>query len=156
MLLRVVAVGLKMPAWVDEAVDDYGRRMPPELRVEWRAVKAESRQGGGNAKQWQAREAQRIRDALPDGARIVALDERGDDLDSARLAERLGRWQQEAGAVALLIGGPDGIDPALKAASHERIRLSSLTLPHALVRVVLAEQLYRAWSINAGHPYHRE
>lgn len=156
MLLRVIAVGMRMPAWVDEAVADYTRRMPPELRVEWRAVKAESRQGGGSVRQWQQREGQRIRDALPDAARIVALDERGEDLDSAKLAARLARWQQEAAAVALLIGGPDGLDDALRSQAHERIRLSSLTLPHALVRVVLAEQLFRAWSINAGHPYHRD
>jgi 23S rRNA (pseudouridine1915-N3)-methyltransferase len=156
MLLRVIAVGLRMPAWVDQAVADYSRRMPPELRVEWRPIKAEARQGGGGARQWQLREAQRIRAALPDGARIIVLDEHGDDLDSPRLAQRLARWQQESDAVALLIGGPDGLDDELKSQAREKIRLSSLTLPHALVRVVLAEQLFRAWSINAGHPYHRE
>jgi 23S rRNA (pseudouridine1915-N3)-methyltransferase len=156
MLLRIIAIGARMPRWVDEAVDEYTRRMPPELRVEWRAVKAENRHAGGSPRQWQERESQRIRDAVPDGARIVALDERGDDTDSAGLAARLSRWQSTGTAVALIIGGPDGIDTGLKAAAHERLRLSSLTLAHPLVRVVLAEQLYRAWSINAGHPYHRE
>jgi 23S rRNA (pseudouridine1915-N3)-methyltransferase len=155
MLLRVIAVGVRMPGWVDDAVAEYTGRMPAELRVEWRAIKAQSRQAGGTAVQWRLREAQRIRDALPAAAHIVALDERGDDVDSAGLAARLSRWQQQAGAVALLIGGPDGLDASLGSAAHERIRLSSLTLPHALVRVVLAEQLFRAWSINAGHPYHR-
>jgi 23S rRNA (pseudouridine1915-N3)-methyltransferase len=156
MLLRIVAVGSRMPAWVEQAVDDYTRRMPPEIRVEWRAVKAEGRQAGGSARQWQEREATRIRDAIPPGARLVVLDERGDDVDSAGLAARLSRWQAGGTAVALVIGGPDGIEPGLKASAHESMRLSSLTLAHPLVRVVLAEQLYRAWSINAGHPYHRD
>lgn len=156
MLIRVIAVGLRMPRWVDEAVDDYSRRMPSEIKLEWRPVKAEARQGGGTPQQWQQREAQRIREVMPEGARRVMLDERGDDLDSAKLAQRLARWQLEAQTVALVIGGPDGLEADLKASAHERIRLSSLTLPHALVRVLLAEQLFRAWSINAGHPYHRE
>jgi 23S rRNA (pseudouridine1915-N3)-methyltransferase len=156
MLLRVIAVGTRMPAWVDAAVEDFSRRMPPELRIDWLPVKAEPRTGGGNARQWKAREAQRIREALPDGARLVLLDERGADLDSARLAVRLAAWQRDAQPVALAIGGPDGLDESLRAQAAETLRLSSLTLPHALVRVVLAEQLYRAWSINSGHPYHRE
>ena len=156
MLLRVIAVGTRMPAWVEAAVQDYGRRMPAELRLEWRAVKAEPRTGGVGPVPCMAREAQRIREVLPAGSRLVVLDERGEDLDSAGLAARLASWQRDAHAVALLIGGPDGVDAALKRDAHERIRLSSLTLPHALVRVVLAEQLYRAGSINARHPYHRE
>lgn len=156
MLLRVIAVGLRMPAWVDAAVDDFSRRMPAELRIDWKPVKAEPRTSGGSPAQWKAREAQRIRDASPAGARLVLLDERGADLDSARLASRLAVWQREAQAVAIVIGGPDGLDDTLRAQAGETLRLSSLTLPHALVRVLLAEQLYRAWSINSGHPYHRE
>jgi 23S rRNA (pseudouridine1915-N3)-methyltransferase len=156
MLLRVIAVGLRMPAWVDAAVDDFSRRMPAELRIDWKPVKAEPRTSGGSPAQWKAREAQRIRDASPAGARLVLLDERGADLDSARLAARLAVWQREAQAVAIVIGGPDGLDDTLRAQAGETLRLSSLTLPHALVRVLLAEQLYRAWSINSGHPYHRE
>jgi 23S rRNA (pseudouridine1915-N3)-methyltransferase len=156
MLLRVIAVGTRMPAWVEAAVDDFSRRMPPELRIDWHPVRAEPRTGGGNAQQWKAREARRIRDALPEGARLILLDERGADLDSARLAARLAAWQRDAPAVALVIGGPDGLDDTLRSQATETLRLSSLTLPHALVRVLLAEQLYRAWSINSGHPYHRE
>ena len=102
------------------------------------------------------REAERLRAKIPPRARMVVLDERGDDLRTTALAQRLQRWQQAAEPVAIRIGGPDGLGASLKASAHERIRLSSLTLPHALVRVLLAEQLYRAWSINAGHPYHRE
>jgi 23S rRNA (pseudouridine1915-N3)-methyltransferase len=156
MLLRVIAVGTRMPGWVDEAVDAYSRRMPPELRIDWRPVKAEPRDAGGGAARCMAREAQRIRDALPAGARLVALDERGEDIGSTRLAERLLAWQRDARPVAIVIGGPDGLDPALKAQADETLRLSSLTLPHALVRPLLAEQLYRAWTIAGGHPYHRE
>jgi len=156
MQVRVIAVGTRMPGWVDEAVDAYAKRMPPELRVEWRAVKAEPRDGGAAAARCMAREAQRIREAMPAGARLVVLDERGADLTSAKLSERLLAWQRDARAVAIVVGGPDGLDPALKAQADESIRLSSLTLPHALVRPLLAEQLYRAWTIAGGHPYHRE
>ncbi|HVL54964.1 MAG TPA: 23S rRNA (pseudouridine(1915)-N(3))-methyltransferase RlmH [Burkholderiaceae bacterium] len=155
MQLRVIAVGARMPAWVDQAVDEFARRLPPEFRLEWRTVKAEPRGASGAPDQWRSREAQRIRDALPAGARLVLLDERGDDIGSEQLAQRLARWRDAAQPVALVIGGPDGVDAALRAAAHETIRLSTLTLPHALVRIVLAEQLFRAWSILAGHPYHR-
>jgi 23S rRNA (pseudouridine1915-N3)-methyltransferase len=155
MQLRVIAVGTRMPAWVDQAVDEFTRRMPPELRPEWRTVKPEPRGTSGSAERWRSREAQRIRDAIPSGAHVVLLDERGDDLGSEQLARRMARWRDAAQPVALLIGGPDGVDPSLGAAADESIRLSSLTLPHALVRVVLAEQLFRGWSILTGHPYHR-
>lgn len=155
MLIRVIAVGTRMPAWVCQGVDEYAGRLPAEFRVEWREVRAEPRSGRDSADVWMSREAQRIRAALPDGARIVVLDERGADLDTRALAARLQRWQRDARPVALLVGGPDGLDPALKAQADDSIRLSSLTLPHPLVRVILAEQLYRAWSVLANHPYHR-
>lgn len=156
MLIRVIPVGTRVPDWVDAAVEEYARRMPAELRIEWRPVKAEPREAGGGPARCMAREAQRIRESCPSGARRVILDERGTDLDSVRLAARLASWQRDARAVALIVGGPDGIDPALKAQADETLRLSSLTLPHALVRVLLAEQLYRAWTLCSGHPYHRE
>jgi 23S rRNA (pseudouridine1915-N3)-methyltransferase len=156
MRLQVVAVGTRMPGWVDAAVATFGRRMPPELRIDWRAVKAEPRGAGPGGAAHKAREARRILEAVAPGARRVVLDERGTDLDSAGLATRLAAWQQAGTPVALIVGGPDGLDDALKAQAHESLRLSSLTLPHALVRVLLAEQLYRAWTIVSGHPYHRE
>ena len=156
MLIRIVAVGTKMPAWVQTAVDDYSGRMPAEFRVEWREVRAEPRSAGATPQVWMAREAQRIRAALPPGAAVIVLDERGKDLGTRDLAARLQRWQQDAQPVAILIGGPDGLDEGLKAEARERLRLSSLTLPHPLVRVLLAEQLYRAWSVLANHPYHRD
>ena len=156
MLIRIVAVGTKMPAWVGAAVDDYARRMPPDWRVEWREVRAEPRGASGHAAAWMQREAERIRAALPQAARLVVMDERGRDLDTRGLAQRVAAWRDEAQPVAIVIGGSDGLDPALARDARETLRLSSLTLPHPLVRVLLAEQLFRAWSILAGHPYHRE
>ncbi|MEY4122756.1 MAG: hypothetical protein RLZZ457_1594 [Pseudomonadota bacterium] len=155
MKLWVVAVGQRVPDWAQTAWDDYAKRFPPELRVELKAVKTEPR-GSKTLETLYAAERERIEAAIPRGCRIVALDERGTHLSTVALAGKLKNWQLEADDVALVIGGPDGLDPAFKQAAHERIRLSDLTLPHAMVRVLLVEQLYRAWSINANHPYHRE
>jgi len=153
--LIVVAVGQKVPDWAQAAWDDYAKRFPPELRVELRAVKTEARASKSLDAIFSA-ERQRIEAAIPKGAHVVALDERGSALTTMALAQRIKDWQLDASDVALVIGGPDGLDPEFKRTAHERIRLSDLTLPHAMVRVLLVEQLYRAWSINAGHPYHRE
>ncbi len=150
-----MAVGQRQPAWADAAYEDYARRFPPELRLELKAVKAEPR-SGRTPEQAMAAEARRIEQALPRGARRIALDERGDRTTTRRLAERLLAWQREGADAALIIGGPDGIDPQLKATCAESLRLSDLTLPHALARVVLAEALYRAWTLTIHHPYHRE
>ena len=106
--------------------------------------------------QCMAAEAARFESTLGKGWRRVVLDERGARVTTAQLAERLQQWQADGRDVALLVGGPDGLDPALKATADEALRLSDLTLPHAFARVLLAEALYRAWSVNAGHPYHRE
>lgn len=155
MRLCVVAVGVKPPQWVRDAVEDYGARLPADWRIDWREIKPEPRASGAGAERWRATEAQRIRAALPVPAYLVALDERGDDLTSDALARRAARWRESGRTPALIIGGPDGLDAALLREADERIRLSSLTMPHALVRVLLAEQLFRAWSILANHPYHR-
>jgi 23S rRNA (pseudouridine1915-N3)-methyltransferase len=157
MQLLIVAVGQRVPAWAQTAYDDYAKRFPPELRVQLKAVKAEPRTASGkNVSVLMAAERERIEAALPRQAWRVALDERGTRLSTVALAERLKTWQLQAQDVALLIGGPDGLDPALRQSANEQLRLSDLTLPHAMVRVLLIEQLYRAWSINAQHPYHRE
>lgn len=155
MRLLVVAVGQRVPDWAQAAWDDYAKRFPPEMRLELKAVKTEPRASKA-LPALLAAERERIEAAIPRGARIVALDERGTALTTMALAAKLKGWQLENDVVALVIGGPDGLDPALRQSAHERIRLSDLTLPHAMVRVLLAEQLYRAWSVNAGHPYHRE
>ncbi len=155
MKLWVVAVGQRVPDWAQTAWDDYAKRFPSDLKVELKAVKTEPR-SSKTIESIYAAERERIEAAIPRGCRIVALDERGTNLTTVALASKLKQWQLEADDVALVIGGPDGLDPAFKQAAHERIRLSDLTLPHAMVRVLLVEQLYRAWSINANHPYHRE
>ncbi|HCY15336.1 MAG: 23S rRNA (pseudouridine(1915)-N(3))-methyltransferase RlmH [Curvibacter sp. GWA2_64_110] len=155
MRLLIVAVGQRVPDWAQTAWDDYAKRFPPELRVELKAVKTEPR-GSKTLEQLYAAERTRIEAAIPRGTRIVALDERGTALTTVALASKLKAWQLGGDDVALVIGGPDGLDPAFRQSAHERIRLSDLTLPHAMVRVLLVEQLYRAWSINANHPYHRE
>ncbi len=155
MRLLIVAVGQRLPDWAQSAWADYAKRFPAELKVELKAVKTEPR-GSRSLPSLLAAERERIEAALPKGCRVVALDERGTTLSTVALADKLRAWQLDADDVALVIGGPDGLEPAFRQVAHERIRLSDLTLPHALVRVLLIEQLYRAWSINAKHPYHRE
>jgi 23S rRNA (pseudouridine1915-N3)-methyltransferase len=153
--LLIVAVGQRVPDWAQTAWDDYAKRFPHELKVELKAVKTEPR-GSKTLETLYAAERARIEAAIPRGTRIVALDERGTTVTTMALAGKLKDWQLGGGDVALVIGGPDGLDPAFRQAAHERIRLSDLTLPHAFARVLLIEQLYRAWSVNANHPYHRE
>ena len=156
MRLVLASVGQRPPAWAETAYEDFAKRFPPELRLELKAVKAEPRSAGKTAAQMMAAEAVRLEAAVPKGARRVVLDERGARLTTVQLAERLRFWRGDGRDVVLLVGGPDGLDPALKASADETLRLSDLTLPHAFVRVLLAEALYRAWSLTTGHPYHRE
>lgn len=156
MRLLLASVGQKPPAWAETAYDDFAKRFPPELKLELKAVKAEPRTSGKTAAQLMAAEAQRLEAAIPKGARRVVLDERGSRLTTVQLADRLRFWLGDGRDVVLLVGGPDGLDPALKATADETLRLSDLTLPHAFVRVLLAEALYRAWSVTTNHPYHRE
>jgi 23S rRNA (pseudouridine1915-N3)-methyltransferase len=155
MKLLLVAVGQRQPAWADTAYADFAKRFPPEMRLELKAVKAEPR-GAKTTAQLMSTEASRIEAALPRGVRRVALDEHGERVTTLALAERLKAWQRDGRDVALLIGGPDGLDASLKASADETLRLSELTLPHAFVRVLLAEALYRAWTVMVNHPYHRE
>ena len=156
MRLVLASVGQRPPAWAEAAYDDFAKRFPPDLRLELKAVKAEPRTTGKTPAQMMAAEAQRLEAAVPKGARRVVLDERGSRLTTVQLADRLTFWLGDGRDVALLVGGPDGLDASLKASADETLRLSDLTLPHAFVRVLLAEALYRAWSVTAGHPYHRE
>jgi 23S rRNA (pseudouridine1915-N3)-methyltransferase len=156
MRITVAAVGQRLPAWAEQACRDYQGRFPPDWKVELKAVKAEPRTASPHAAQAMAREAERLLAAAPKGARLVALDERGVACSTAQLAERLAAWQREAVTPCFLIGGADGLDAALKQRCAQQWRLSELTLPHAFARVLLLEQLYRAWSMLAGHPYHRE
>jgi len=155
MRLLIVAVGQRQPAWARSAFDEFAKRLPPDARIEAVEVKAEPRDGGKTVAQMMAAEAQRLRAALPKAAWTVALDERGQRRTTEQLVERMRHWRTLGRDVALLIGGPDGLDASLKDAADETLRLSDLTLPHALARVLLTEALYRAWSVIAGHPYHR-
>jgi len=153
--LILAAVGQRQPAWADTAYDDFAKRFPPEMRLELKAVKAEPR-GSKTAEQLMAAEATRLEAAIPKGARRIVLDERGTRLTTVQLAERMKLWLNDGRDAVLLIGGPDGLDAKLKATADETMRLSDLTLPHAFVRVLLAEALYRAWTVMVNHPYHRE
>jgi 23S rRNA (pseudouridine1915-N3)-methyltransferase len=155
MKLVIVAVGTRMTGWVDDAFADYAKRMPADCAIELREVRPEPRTTGKTAAQMQALEAKRIEAALPPDGRWIALDERGRDLTTVDLSRQMQKWRDDARDVALIVGGPDGLDPALKTRCEGMLRLSSLTLPHGMVRVLLAEQLYRAWSILNNHPYHR-
>ena len=156
MKILILAIGQKQPTWTTAAVNDYLVRFPAEFKVELRELKAEARTGRPDeAERCRAAESDRLRAALPAGSQLVALDERGKDWSTQQLADQLERWRDAAENVAFAIGGPDGLDDRFKREARLQLRLSSLTLPHALARVILAEQLYRAWSILARHPYHR-
>ncbi|QMT41031.1 23S rRNA (pseudouridine(1915)-N(3))-methyltransferase RlmH [Neisseria shayeganii] len=156
MNITVLAVGTKMPRWVDEAVAEYAKRFGRDVRYVLKEIKPEKRGAGVNAAQGMAAEEKRILEALPDGAYLVVLDERGKAPTSVELAGYLKDWQQSGEHICFVIGGADGMTDALKQKARLMLRLSSLTLPHGMVRVLLTEQLYRAVSILHNHPYHRE
>ncbi|MGB7542707.1 MAG: 23S rRNA (pseudouridine(1915)-N(3))-methyltransferase RlmH [Burkholderiales bacterium] len=156
MKLLVVAVGNKMPRWVDEAFAEYATRMPRALRVELVEVRPEPRASGKTVAQLLAAEAGRMERAIPAAFRRVALDERGREFTTAQFARWLDRQRQDGRDTAFLIGGADGLAPETKNGAEFTLRLSGFTLPHGLARVLLAEQLYRAVSILHNHPYHRE
>jgi 23S rRNA (pseudouridine1915-N3)-methyltransferase len=153
----IVAVGHRMPAWIAAGYDDYARRMPREMALRLSEIKPEPRtdDAPGAVRRVMEIEAKRIRAALPAGCTVVALDERGQQCTSHELADRMRAWRMDGRDVAFIIGGADGLEPQLKSEAAQLWALSRLTLPHGLVRVVLAEQLYRAASIVQGHPYHR-
>ena len=155
MKLSVLAVGHRQPAWVNEGCAEYLKRMPRELPASISEIKPEPR-GSKTREQLLAAEKGRIREALASGSRIVVLDEKGDDLTTLKLAKRLEVWMQDGRDVALMIGGADGLDDEYKQQADDRLRLSSLTLPHGMARLLLCEQLYRAVTVLKNHPYHRE
>lgn len=155
MRLTVFAVGTRMPAWVTDGVDEYARRMPRQIQFGVEEIPAGLRKGRGTPATAREQESERLRKRAAGADVTIALDERGDQWTSVQLADRLRRWLDTAPQVALLIGGADGLTDELREAADASWSLSMLTLPHALVRVVLAEQLYRAWTIVDGHPYHR-
>jgi 23S rRNA (pseudouridine1915-N3)-methyltransferase len=153
--LIIIAVGHKMPAWIESGYTEYAKRMPPDCRTVLKEIKPVERSGSKTAETVMALERAKIEAALPKNARIVVLDERGKDLTTMQLSQLLTQWQQDGRDVSFVIGGADGLDAEFKGKADLSIRISSLTLPHGMVRVLLAEQLYRAWSITQNHPYHR-
>lgn len=155
MRIHLLAVGRRMPAWVVSGYDEYARRLPPECRLELKEIEPGARGKGRDPARAMAEEGARLLTALPKSAQVIALDERGREWSSVELSQRLKAWLQDGRDLALLIGGADGLAPELKARAETQWSLSKLTLPHALVRVLVAEQLYRAWSLLANHPYHR-
>lgn len=156
MKIQLIAVGNKMPAWVTEGFKIYQKRFPAEMPLELIEITAEKRGKNADIARILDKEGKNMLAAIPKGVRIVTLDIPGKPWDTQQLASQLTHWQHDGRDVAILIGGPEGLSPACKQAAEQSWSLSPLTLPHPLVRVVMAESLYRAWSINNNHPYHRE
>jgi 23S rRNA (pseudouridine1915-N3)-methyltransferase len=155
MRFLIFAVGIKMPKWVEAGFDEYARRMPHEAAIELVEIKPEKRGGGKKVEQLLVAEAARILAVLPSKCRIVAMDERGRQWTTAKLADSITGWMRNGGDTAFLLGGADGLDTEIKNSADEILALSAMTLPHGLARVLLAEQLYRAVSLINRHPYHR-
>jgi 23S rRNA (pseudouridine1915-N3)-methyltransferase len=156
MRITILSVAHKMPAWIQEGFHEYVRRMPPEIRIEVSELRPEERGAGRSTERAREIEGEKLIAAIPQGATLLALDERGRSVSTQGLAVMLSEWLRDGSHPAFAIGGADGLSDAVKTRADKLVALSALTLPHALVRVILAEQLYRAWSILARHPYHRE
>lgn len=156
MKLLILAVGNRMPAWITEGFSEYARRMPHEAKIELVEIKPEPRNSGKTAAQIMEAEARRILAALPASALCIALDEHGTSPTTRQLSQQMEDWMGQGGDVVFVIGGADGLHPTVKQRARQLMALSALTLPHGMVRVLLAEQLYRALSLLHNHPYHRE
>lgn len=155
MKVRLLAVGNRMPAWVEQGVEEYRKRLPRDFALEIVEIAPGTRGKNADVAKAIAQEGQRMRERLKGSERLVALEVGGKPWSTERLAQEADHWRHAGGDVALLVGGPDGLEPGLSASADQRWSLSPLTLPHPLVRLVLAEQLYRAWTLLVGHPYHR-
>jgi 23S rRNA (pseudouridine1915-N3)-methyltransferase len=155
MRISVIAVGTRMPAWVNQGIEEYGKRLPRELKLDWREISLARRGKDVTTQSVCAAEGEQILKAIPAGEQVIALDVAGKRLSTGHLAQQLKDWQMSGDNYSFLIGGPDGLSPACLARADQCWSLSDLTLPHPLVRVLLTEQLYRAWTITVNHPYHR-
>ncbi len=156
MRITTLAIGTRMPAWVDEGVQNYQKRLPRHIDFNFRELSAAPRGGSTSAEKQKEKEGEQMLKALPEPSRVIALDERGKSWTSTQLATQLESWLANYPSVTLLIGGADGLADSCKQRADQMWSLSPLTLPHPLVRVVLAEQIYRAWTLIQGHPYHRD
>ena len=155
MLIHLIAIGTRMPTWVEEGFTEYAKRMPPESKIKLVEVVAGKRSKNSDIKRLTQQEGEKMLAAIPKGAKIIALDVLGKACSTEQLAQELKIWQGSGQDIAILIGGPEGLANDCLQQAHQKISLSKLTLPHPLVRVVLAEQLYRATTILKGHPYHK-
>lgn len=155
MKLKIIAVGTKMPAWVEAGFTEYSRRMPPELKIELIELPLGQRGKGADIKRAMTKEGEAMMKAIATSDKVIALDVLGKSWSTEKLASQLAGWQFEGCDFCFLIGGPDGLAPECLARADAKWSLSALTMPHPLVRIMLAEQLYRAWTINVGHPYHK-
>lgn len=155
MRVRLIAVGTRMPAWVQDGYAEYAKRLPRELKLELIEIPLEARAKNADIARLREAEGEKMLRAAGAEARLIALDERGDALDTQAWAKAMAGWMQDGRDVCLLVGGPDGLAPACQTRAQARWSLSRLTFPHPLVRIVVAEQLYRAWSLLHKHPYHR-
>ena len=156
MKLIILAVGHKMPSWITEGFNEYTKRMPREAKIELIEIKPEPRTTGKTVPQIMEAEAQRIRAALPNNALLIALDERGSHWTTRQMSQRMQEWMGGGRDVAFIIGGADGLHESIRNSANQLLALSAMVLPHGMVRVLLAEQLYRAYSLLHNHPYHRE
>lgn len=155
MKLRVAAIGQRAPAWVIDGWNEYARRFPPHLPLELRAIAAQKRSRNATVEELRRREGEKLIAAVEPGCRCVALDEKGRQWSTMDLAEKLTDWTRDGRDITFLIGGADGLSSQCLDQAEYRWSLGKLTLPHMLVRVILAEQLYRAWTVTQNHPYHR-
>ncbi|MGY2462706.1 23S rRNA (pseudouridine(1915)-N(3))-methyltransferase RlmH [Vreelandella sulfidaeris] len=155
MRIRLLAVGSKMPSWVEEGIETYRKRLPRDFNLEIEEIALGQRGKNADIAKARAQEAQRIRDKLRGDEYVVALEVKGKPWTTEQLAEEADAWRMAGREVVLLVGGPDGLEPSLSAMANITWSISPLTLPHPLVRIMLAEQLYRAWTLLVGHPYHR-
>lgn len=155
MKIHLIAVGTKMPSWIEEGYREYARRLPSECALQLLEIPLAKRGKGADTRRLKQQEGKRILESIPRGARVVALEVDGRPWSTEQLSGRLERWMGDGCDIAVLVGGPDGLDSSCRERADELWSLSSLTLPHPLVRIVVAEQIYRAWTILKGHPYHR-
>jgi len=155
MKLRMLAVGTKMPAWVEEGIETYRKRLPRDFSLELEEISLGQRGKNADVSKARLQESERIKARLKGDEYLVALEVKGNAWSTPQLASEADKWRMLGKDVVLLVGGPDGLDPALSAQADTTWSLSPLTLPHPLVRIMLAEQLYRAWTLLVGHPYHR-
>ncbi len=156
MVIHFITVGQKMPKWVQEGYTEYAKRLPKACSLKLVELPMAQRGKTGSVDKYKTEEAKRILDAVPKGARLIVLDEHGQQVTTYQLAEKMEDWLSGGQDIALIVGGPDGLEKSLINQAQWKWGLSKLTMPHPMVRILVAEQIYRAWSVINNHPYHRE